>query len=53
MIGIINFYTGRKLEKVKASDEMYNEYIDLLLNGIISNGYICMNDTLYISEYVY
>lgn len=53
MIGVINFYTGRKLEKVSVKDYIYEKYIELLTSGKIPNGYVCMNDTIYISEYVY
>ena len=47
IIGLINFYTGRYLEKVELTDEMKNKFIKLLLNGDVKSNYICIEDTLY------
>ncbi|MDD3303354.1 MAG: glucosyltransferase domain-containing protein [Clostridia bacterium] len=53
--GVINYYTGRKLEKVdkKHNEKAYNEYENLVNEDKLENGYKCIEDTLYITQYMH
>ncbi len=48
--GIINYYTNRNLKSKEVTDQEIQDY----LNKVDKNkGYLCINDTLYISVYMY
>lgn len=49
--GVLNFYTGKNLTPIEITDEQQLELLDILYST--ENGYICINDTLYIEIYHY
>lgn len=52
--GVINFYTGRNLEKVHLTQEMENEYLKKQdPDDEKAKGYMCMGDTFVVSAYMY
>ncbi len=48
--GIINYYTNRNLKEKEVTYQEINEYIKRVDQD---KGYLCINDTLYISIYMY
>ncbi len=48
--GIINYYTNRNLKEKEVTYQEINEYIKRVDQD---KGYLCINDTLYISVYMY